>query len=182
MKDPYRYPSGPQNNPAVEFIAAWRHVHKIFRAEGANNVIWVWSPHPAYGFFDAYYPGDDYVDYVGVGTLNYGTVATWSKWWTFSEIFGTYYHDLAHFKKPIMLTEFGCLAVGGDRAAWFREALMDMPVKYPAIKSLVFFHYSEDKTTTQQALNWYITDDEPTLKVISAEIKNWGQNLENVKQ
>lgn len=177
MNDPYRYPWGPQNNTAKEYIAAWRHVHEIFRQEGANNVLWVWSPHPAYGWFDAYYPGSKMVDYVGIGTLNYGTVASWSKWWTFDEIFGKYYPDLAKFKKPIMLTEFGSLGVGGRRDVWFSEALAAIPTKYPAVKSLIFFHYSDDRTTTRQALNWYVKDDRPTLEAIRAKLAAWNPHL-----
>ena len=88
MNDPYRYPWGPQNNTPKEFVNAWIHVHRIFEKVGATNVIWVWGPHPAYGYFDAFYPGNEYVDYVGIGILNFGTVASWSKWWTFKEMFG----------------------------------------------------------------------------------------------
>jgi len=173
MNDPYRYPWGPHNNSAKNFIAAWRHVHHLFVGAGATNVIWIWSPHPAYGYFDAFYPGDEFVDFVGVGTLNYGNVAQWSKWWTFKEIFGKYYAELAAFKKPIMLTELGCLAAGGDRNKWFEEAFSQLPVNYPAVKSILFFHYSEDKTTTQQTLNWYFKDDHSTTRTIINEIKKW---------
>ena len=173
MNDPYRYPWGPQNNSAKDFIAAWRHVHKLFMAEGATNVIWIWSPHPAYGYFDAFYPGDDYVDYVGAGTLNYGTVASWSKWWTFREIFGIHYQELAKFGKPIMLTELGCLAVGGSRSKWFEETFAQFPQRFPAVKAVLFFHFSEDKTTTQQALNWYFKDDHPTTQAIITQLKKW---------
>ena len=28
----------------ADYIAAWRHVHAIFAAEGATNVAWVWCP------------------------------------------------------------------------------------------------------------------------------------------
>lgn len=174
MNDPYRYPWGPHNNTAKEFISAWIHVYNIFKKEGADKIIWIYSPHPAYGFFDAFYPGSDYVDFVGVGALNYGTVANWSKWWTFEEIFGKYYKDLAQFNKPIMISEFGCLAYGGKRDIWFAEALRDMPIKYPMVKSVLFFHFSDDKTTTQQSLNWYFIRDEKTVKAIVTEMQNWG--------
>lgn len=166
MNDPYRYPWGPQNNKAEDYIAAWRHVVKRFRDLGATNVLWVWSPHPAYGYFDAYYPGSAYVDWVGVGTLNYGTVAPWSKWWTFDEIFGHYYADLSKYQKPIMLTEFGSLSIGGDRAKWYSDALKAMPLKYKAVKSVIFFHSSNDNTTTYKALNWYVKDDSGAVKAI----------------
>ena len=158
MNDAYRYPWGPQNNTAQDFIAAWQHVHDIFVKEGAKNVLWVWSPHPAYDFKD-YYPGDKYVDHVGVGILNYGVVAAWSRWWAFKDIFGNHYPQLAAYNKPIMITEFGSLAVGGNRARWYADALDSMPQKYPLVKSILFFHFSKDNTTTQQTLNWYIKDD-----------------------
>jgi hypothetical protein len=173
MNDPYRYPWGPQNNSAAEFVAGWKHVHDIFKQEGTNNIVWVWSPHPAYGFFKEFYPGDAYVDYVGAGVLNYGTVASWSKWWSFDEIFGKYYPQLSAFNKPIMISEFGSLAVGGKRGEWFANAMDSLPQKYPAIKSILFFHFSEDKTTTQQVLNWYIKDDTAVTKVIARKIKGW---------
>ena len=56
MNDPYRYPWGPQNNTKEEFIAAWRHVVERFRRAGASNVIWVWSPHVAYEWWEQVLP------------------------------------------------------------------------------------------------------------------------------
>jgi beta-mannanase len=173
MNDPYRYPWGPQNNTAKDFKAAWRHIFNVFKAVGAKNVIWVWSPHIAYGYFDAYYPGNDFVDWVGISVLNYGTVASWSKWWTFEEIFGSHYKELAKFNKPIMISEFGSLNVGGDRSKWFGDALSGLPEKYPLVKAIVFFHYSYDKTTTQQPLNWYIKDDTASVRSIIRGFRSW---------
>jgi hypothetical protein len=173
MNDPYRYPWGPQNNTAKEFKAAWRHIWNVFNGLGAKNVIWIWSPHPAYGFFDLYYPGEKYVDYVGVSVLNYGTVASWSQWWSFDEIFGKHYKELSKFNKPIMFTEFGCLNVGGSRSKWFQQAIASIPVNYPKVKALLFFHYSNDKTTTQQPLNWYIKNDSAVINVLISELKKW---------
>lgn len=176
MNDPYRYPWGPQNNSAKDFIAAWRHIHDVFKVEGATNIIWIWSPHPAYGFFKEFYPGDAYVDYVGVSALNYGTVASWSQWWSFKEIFGNYYAQLDSFKKPIIVTEFGCLNVGGNRGQWFADALDSLPQKYPNIRSVVFFHYSDDKTTTQQPIDWYIKNDTATTAAIRRSWKGWNKH------
>ncbi|MGZ4055122.1 MAG: glycoside hydrolase family 26 protein [Bacteroidia bacterium] len=173
FNDPYRYPWGSQNNKPEDFIAAWRHLHDLFIEIGATNILWVWSPHPAYGYFDAFYPGESYVDYVGVGVLNYGTAVNWSKWWTFSQIFGNHYAELDTFKKPIMITEFGSLAVGGDRSKWFAQALDSIPIKYPSVKSVIFYHYSSDKTTTDKAINWYIKDDAMTVKAIKKRISKW---------
>jgi hypothetical protein len=57
------------SNP-TDFVNAWRHIVDIFRAQGATNVLWVWNPN--FSDFDAphhqdeYYPGDSYVDWVGI--------------------------------------------------------------------------------------------------------------------
>jgi hypothetical protein len=159
MNDPYRYPWGPQNNTKEEYIAAWRHVVDRFRAAGATNVLWVWSPHVAYEYWDLYYPGDAYVDWVATGVLNFGPIAQWSKWWTVPEIFGTKYERLASFGKPVMIAELGSLAVGGDRPAWYRDALSELPTRYPAVKAVVFFQVRDDRTVTYQKVDWTFTDD-----------------------
>ncbi len=174
MNDSYRYGWGPQNNAPQDFVAAWQHVHEIFEKEGAKNIIWIWSPHPAYEFRE-FYPGDEYVDYIGTGTLNYGNVATWSQWWTFDDIFSKFYDSVTTYKKPIMVTEFGSLAVKGNRAEWYADALSSMPTDYPMVRSIIFFHYSKDNTTTQQTLDWYIKNDKPVTTAIIKEIGKWKQ-------
>jgi hypothetical protein len=173
MNDPYRYPWGPQNNRPEDFIAAWRHVVDRFRRAGADNVVWVWSPHVAYEGYQDFYPGDDATDWVATGVLNYGTVAHWSRWWTFDEIFGRHYDDLAAFAKPIMIAELGTLAVGGDRAEWFDQALDDLPTRYPSLRGLVFFHASADATVTYQALDWSIVDDPASIAAIRRTMETW---------
>lgn len=173
MNDPYRYPWGPQNNEPEDFIYAWRHVIDLFKEENVTNVLWVWAPHLAYGKFADYYPGDQYVDWVATGTLNYGTVAPWSQWWSFDEIFSRYYEELAEFKKPILIAEFGSLAVGGDRAKWYSEALKDFPMRFPAVRALILFHNKNDGTTTYQSLNWYFVEDKEVLTAIKTQIKDW---------
>ncbi|MGY6649967.1 glycoside hydrolase family 26 protein [Wenyingzhuangia sp. IMCC45574] len=173
MNDPYRYPWGPQNSDPVEYISAWRHVHNVFNKAGATNVIWVWSPHLAYGKFKEYYPGGDYVDVVATGALNYGTSTSWSNWWSFEQIFGNFYKDLAFFEKPIMIAEFGSLKPGGNRAQWFSQALNNFHEKYPLVNSVLFFHYSADGTTTYKSVSWYIVDDSEVTQAIKGALNKW---------
>ena len=64
------YPWGTTGTTAADFVAAWQHVHNLFVAAGATNVIWIWDPNDIYPVpniqLDKYYPGDAYVDWVGV--------------------------------------------------------------------------------------------------------------------
>jgi len=173
MNDPYRYSWGPQNNTKEDYIAAWRHVVGRFRAAGAGNVIWVWSPHVAYEYWDLYYPGDAWVDWVATGVLNYGPIAQWSRWWTFAEIFGAKYPRLAEFGKPVMVAEFGSLAVGGDRAEWYARALADLPANYPAVKALLFFNAGNDQTVTYQKVDWRVNADSGAAVAVARAIASW---------
>ena len=51
----------------AQYVAAYRHVHALFAAAGAKNVIWVWivtgyAPHLA--VWPSLYPGSAYVDWI----------------------------------------------------------------------------------------------------------------------
>ena len=173
MNDPYRYPWGPQNNKPADFIAAWRHVVGRFRQQGATNVSWIWSPHPAYTNYAEFYPGHDYVDWVGLTTLNYGTVAPWSKWYSFEAILGKAYADLSLYGKPLMITELGSLSVGGDKAAWFTAALTTLPTRFPVVKAVVFFNNSDDVSTTYKALDWSFGTDKKVVQAVRQAATGW---------
>jgi hypothetical protein len=157
MNDPYRYPWGPQNgNRPADFIAAWKHVHAVFRKMNATNVLWVWSPHISMPWFEYYYPGAEYVDWVGTGVLNYGDVAPWSRWWTFHQIIEKSYPTLHAFNKPLMITEFGSLTSGGDASQWYADAFRDLRDKYSAVRAVVFFNQTNDVTLSTAPLNWSV--------------------------
>ncbi len=173
MNDPYRYPWGPQNNTKEEFIWAWQHVVQRFRQAGATNVVWVWAPHVAYQYWELYYPGSPFVDWVSTGALNFGTVAHWSRWWSFDELFGSKYEKLAAFGKPVMIDELGSLTVGGDRAAWYRSALAELPARYPAVRAVLFFNARADQTMTYQTVNWSIVNDADVAQAVASAIRGW---------
>ena len=173
MNDPYRYPWGPQNgNRPDDFIAAWKHVHLLFQKMGATNVLWVWSPHISMPWFEYYYPGDEYVDWVGIGVLNYGTIASWSRWWSFHQILEKAYPQLLRTGKPIMISEFGTLAQGGDMAEWYRLAFYHMNHTYSrGVRAVVFFNQPNDTTISPDyPLNWSLTQNAKAREVVAAEL------------
>jgi hypothetical protein len=67
------YPWGYQHATPASFVAAWRHIVTLFRAQGAWNVTWLWTINvigrqqsravPAPG---AWWPGSTYVTWVGI--------------------------------------------------------------------------------------------------------------------
>ena len=57
-----------------QYIAAWHRIVGIFRAQGADNVAWVWCPNAsAFNDGDAqpFYPGDDFVDWTCADGYNW---------------------------------------------------------------------------------------------------------------
>jgi hypothetical protein len=131
-----------KNGPAL-FVAAWRHIHGIFMREGATNVVWVWSPNDrdypaaAWNHWRNYYPGDKYVDWVGIDGYNWGG----GHWAEFCTIFGgnpSVYADYA-YRKPIMIAETGAAEDGGSKADWLRRAEAAMKTQFPAVKAFVYF-------------------------------------------
>ena len=173
MNDPYRYPWGPQNgNRPEDFVAAWQHVHQVFQKMGATNVLWVWSPHISMPWFEYYFPGREYVDWIGVGVLNYGDVASWSRWWSFHQILEKSYPQLLRLQKPIMISEFGTLASGGDPAEWYRQAFYHMTHTYSrGVKAVVFFNQPNDITISPQfPLNWSVTQSSRAVDTVAKEI------------
>lgn len=173
MNDPYRYPWGPQNgNRPEDFVAAWKHVHVIFQKMGATNVLWVWSPHISMPWFEYYYPGPEYVDWIGVGVLNYGTIASWSRWWSFHQILEKSYPQLLRIQKPIMISEFGSLSEGGDMAEWYRQAFYHMTHTYSrGVRAVVFFNQPTDITISPEyPLNWSLTQSAKASEIVAGEI------------
>jgi glycosyl hydrolase family 26 len=171
MNDPYRYPWGPQNgNRPEDFVAAWKRVYEIFEKMGATNVIWVWSPHISMPWFEYYYPGDEYVDWVGMGILNYGSVANWSRWWSFHQILEKSYETLAKMKKPMMICELGTLAQGGDFLEWYKQAFYHLDHTYGGIRGIIFFNQTHDTTMSSWPLNWSVTQDQQAAELVAREV------------
>ncbi len=124
----------------------WHYIRAIFDAEGVDNLIWVWNPHDislpdfSWNHAMAYYPGDKYVDVIGLTGYNNGTYFSGEKWRAFNEIYQpTYRQYLAWFDKPFMITEFSSNSVGGDKAAWIADMFRQIG-NYPNIKVAVWWH------------------------------------------
>jgi hypothetical protein len=140
----------PCYGQARDFVKAWRHVVTLFRSAGAANVSWVWCPFAVQGKRRAaeewrrYYPGDDFVDWVGMDGYNWGAARAWSRWQTFGQIFSPLYGDYAG-RKPLMICEVACAETGGDKAAWIRNMGAKLSERFSRIRAVTWF--DADKET-----------------------------------
>ena len=118
-------------NNVGDYVKMWQHVHDIFEANGANQyVIWVWAPNivnnlPAANqstdFLRALYPGDAYVDWVGVSGYQRPPYKADNDA-TFSYTYDRTLNQLrAITDKKILLAEVGASELGGTKPAWVRS-------------------------------------------------------------
>lgn len=141
---------GWSGDPA-NFVAAWRHVVSVFRAEGANNVKWVWSANVESGgkyAFSSYFPGDEWVDYTGLDGYNWGTAGIGTnRWESLSQVFSSSYARLTQLSsKPVIVTEVSSSEAGGDKAAWIREGfLKTIPQSFPRVNAVVWFDRNQEE-------------------------------------
>lgn len=130
------------------FIEAWKRIHRIFKEEGADNACFVWNPHdrsfPDFKWNNPhlYYPGDEYVDWVGLTGYNNGTSYDWDRWRDFGPIYSGIYDEYSALypDKPLIITEFASNEVGGDKAAWIKDAFEKLAEDFPRIKIAVWFN------------------------------------------
>jgi len=138
------------DNSPRRFVKAWRHIVTIFRNAGARNVKFLWTPFQrcstCSGYrYELFYPGNGYVDYVGVTALNWGE----SGWISLLELVNKPLAILRRITrtrgdrlgKPVILPEIGCHWMGGDKAAWLREGYVAVRRRWRSIRAMVYFDY-----------------------------------------
>jgi len=147
----------------------YKYVYKFFREAEADNVIWIWNPNsmsfPNFKWNDAYlyYPGDEYVDIIGMTAYNTGTYyATHGETWnTFEELYDPMYQQYnKHFGQPFMITEFASAGMGGDKAQWIID-MFNKIERYDRIKVAVWWDGC-DYYKNQVARN-YTMDETPAI-------------------
>lgn len=113
----------------AQFVAAWRKIHDVFRAQGVTNVRWVWTM-TAWSFIDgsanAYFPGDAYVDAIGADGYNWNKCRSARETWLpFATIFdGHRKFGLKHPGKQLIIMELGTVedvSKPGRKAAWWTD-------------------------------------------------------------
>lgn len=141
------------DNTPAEFVAGWRRVHDIFEQEGAGDVEFgiaynnfSTGPNPD---FDDYYPGDAYVDHVGVDGFNWSDPGR-----TPQQVLGPALTKLQDYGKPLYIYSVATPA-GSGKAAWIR-AFGDYVESVPGLEGWVWFNIDKEE-------NWLIDSDQASL-------------------
>ena len=153
---PAASPPPPGGYAGPEFFKrTFRHVVDRVRARGAHNVQWVFhvnnfsEPYAPWNAPAQYYPGPDYVDWMGLSV--YGQQYPNGEWKDFDSMLRTGYDELCRIDpdKPLMVTEWGVGEFpkrdetnrsGGDKGQWIAEALVNMRVDFPRIRAAIYWN------------------------------------------
>jgi hypothetical protein len=150
-----------------DYVAAWKHVRDLFAAEGATNASWVWCPTVegfAGGYAQAFYPGDELVDWVCAD------VYAGTKFVGMGELIDPFLRwSAGHPAKPVMIGEFGIARVWGaeQRASWLRDAAAVFKAN-PQIRAVMYFE--SDPTDNKGANQQFQLSDDPTALAAFQEL------------
>ncbi|NHN30940.1 stalk domain-containing protein [Paenibacillus agricola] len=163
-----------------KYIEKFRLIHDVM-AQEAPNVAMVWSPGdvPSYSI-DDYYPGDDYVDWVGVnmytepyenGDPAQGDMSATSPIERLDKLYKTYSD-----RKPLMISETAVSHYEHATDESFTDyALLNlhrlyqvMPLKYPRLKSINYFNV--DLGDRESRNNYLLADNEAMKELYSSMI------------
>lgn len=175
-----------------KYIETFRNVATVFK-EYAPSVGIVWAPN----FFpqnniDRYYPGDEYVDYVGLSVYEeyntdndpLGEGKDRDHWINILDGVYERYAD----RKPIIVAEGGCnyqsITTGEDvtgfAAAQMLEYYTYLPIKYPNLKMTVLYDADETNAGAGYYPRKFLLSNNPTLlDAYKKGISNTGRYLAN---
>ena len=125
-----------------DYISAYRRMIDICR-EVAPNIRVMWSPLGDEGM-EAYYPGDDYVDVVGISVfgLQAWDQAKFNRDRSFVDVFGPRYQRAAAFGKPVVVAELGYSGSQSYVDAW-ENSVRVTRAEYPQLVGVVYFDQRE---------------------------------------
>lgn len=139
-----------------KFKQVWRYVWQRFynaqNAKGVHNVQWVWSPNygsnppDAWNDLHNYYPGDQYVDWIGLSGYNWMGIGGQSPFQSYADLYAAVIPDLqCRYAKPILHAEIGAATASGyptppaNKEGWITEAYATMRT-FPLLRAVSWFN------------------------------------------
>ena len=163
-------PEDLNHGTSSDFVAAWKHIHDVFLQQGTTNVVWVLITFASWydnNRINQYYPGDQYVDWLGPDGYNF--FGTWTgqggckrAWVTFQSVFQGVVNWNASHGKPILAAEWGTTEDPADpnrKAQWFTDA--QTLIKSPGWENFKGLVYYNNDNSAISGCNWKV-DSSPT--------------------
>jgi mannan endo-1,4-beta-mannosidase len=157
---------GSDGSNGSTYIAAWRHIWQIFQKVQAYNVTWLWGPnvqYPGSAVLAAWYPGNAYVDWVGLdGYFQKPTD-------NFASLFGPSIAALRGVtSKPLLIAESG---VSGTAGVAQLNSLFLGAAQAGAV-GIVYFDEAQSGDSTHQ--DWRLENNKANMAAFSANVHVFG--------
>lgn len=174
------------------FVSAYRHIVDTIRSAGAGNITWVFhldaaeSPETAWNRFENYYPGSDYVQWIGVSC--YGPqkpTDTKEENISFADKFDSVYDRIAKMapEKPIIIAEFGCTSGYPHVKAedWAKAALGEiLSGKWPQVRGFSWWNERWENDNNPEHNTTMRVQDNPALaRVFRDLLKQYASKIAN---
>jgi hypothetical protein len=135
------YAPGQRGNTAKQFVAAWRHVYRLFQRYHARKVVFVWNPDKEFTgqqvSFRQMWPGRKYVDWVGLDLYNSNDTAH-GVFPSANDAMAQSIKDIRKLThKPLVVAEIG-VANFPRKGRWIKRALTRM--SRVGVKAVVWFN------------------------------------------
>lgn len=153
------------------FKAFYRYLYAIFEEADADNVIWIWNPNgksfPDYKWNEelCYYPGDEYVDVIGMTNYNTGTYYESENWSEFDQLYDELYAKyVQRYDKPLMITEFSSSSVGGSKENWVANMFQHIG-KYKRLRVAIWWDGCDWDQEGNVARSYFIDESEELVRL-----------------
>jgi hypothetical protein len=160
-----------------EFVTAWRRFHDLVVEQGAANVTWTWVPNSIWSDPESnpspYYPGDEYVDWVGLDSYNWGlNPAQPDRWITPDQTLTPTLNVLKGVApgKPVAIVEDASSELGGNKTDWIREMLTQYLPHHPEIKAYLWFNWNFPKNGFHS--DWPIESSAPAQQEFRRDVQS----------
>jgi hypothetical protein len=161
------YSWGYQTTKPATYVAAWRHIVTVFRAQGADNVTWLWAvntPNYAPDRLCAWWPGNKYVTWIGLDSY-YEFPGN-----TFAKLFASAVGQIRRCtSKPVLIAE-----TAAGQLARPRSAVQNLFASIRKAGFLGFIWFDKDQFDGVYHQQWRLETDPPAvIAEFRREARSW---------
>ncbi len=146
-----------------EYIETFRYLHDKLKSAPNVRIAWVVNhvsvPNTSENAITTYYPGDAYVDLIGINAFNFGT-----PWLSFDSLISRAVGEVLPYHKPIYITSTAS-APGEQKAAWIREMFASTYFTHSTLKGFIWFNENKER-------DWSVWSDVSSEEIFRDALKN----------
>ncbi len=182
----YNFYDGNIKSAGRMYSDTYRHIVDIFRKAGCTKITWAF--HPNGGSHNAakwnnmkqYYPGDDYVDWIGVSI--YGSQRVGDRWLEVIDTFDETYDNMAGISsnKPLALFEFGVTEdkERGNKSQWIQDVFNFVTSSgYSRIKLISYWNQNFPIYNQGKIVNYSLMQIDTSPEVLYVYRENINKNI-----